>query len=437
MARDIDLYRQNVGRGSRIPTISLGSGAGVFKPADFDPTVFVPQQEDMSLLQKSMQTLDERKERTDKQRAAIQSALAEVKLNAKEDAWKKNYIDNISKQIDSAAQFGDYSTALSVATTLAGTAMSDPALRGRMRANEQYEEEIKRQKARVDRGDISQNTYAWWLKNNPYSYSDITDENGDIVGGTEYEPTFRPANDINWASAAMAAFKMITPYKSSVSTDGSTSVTNHTTGDLTRGGKTYKSGESISSSGHSSFTEEKVTKEQIIARMEELLSSTPDGYRQAEQAYDVARFEFDNMLEEYGELVKQDPNSKKAKDLYQKLEARKHLMYNNASPIDYKEYYARMITNSLYADGLAYDWKTSSSGGSSSYSISDIGGSGGLGGSGRGSSGFVTSSTPISNNSVYDYDARQWKTPLVRQRTNIESVEQGVSGAVEGIDSRF
>lgn len=422
-----DRYYKSLNRQRAIPNVSLAAGG--FTPAAFTPFVYAPKEFDVTPLQKSLATLDERKERTDQQRAAIKSALGKVKLNAAEDKWKNDYVNNIMSKIDNAAQFGDYSAALETATDLAGSALSDPALMGRVRANEQYEEEIKRQKDRVARGEISQNTYGWWLKNNPYKYSDIRDDNGTIVGGTEYEPTSRPVNDINWASAAMAAFKMVSPYKMSKSTDGSTTVHNNTASPLTRGKNTYKPGEAISSSGHSSQSEERVTKEQITARMEELLSATPDGYRQAEQAFDVAIYDFQNMVDKYNSLIEENPDSKEAKDLAQKIDQRKHLMYRNGSLIDYKEYYSRMITDSLFAEGLAYDWKTSSSGGSSSYSLSDVSGS--TGGSGR-----VTSLTPFPG-AKFNYVTGQWEGALVRQQIDTESAQNGVSSSSSNITSRF
>lgn len=422
-----DRYYKSLNRQRAIPEVSLAAGG--FTPAAFTPFVYTPKDYDVTPLQKSLATLDERKERTDQQRAAIRSALGKVKLNAAEDKWKNDYINDIMSKIDNAAQFGDYSAALETATDLAGKSLSDPALTSRVRANEQYEEEIKRQKERVAKGEISQNTYAWWLKNNSYKYSDIRDDNGNVIGGTEYEPTSRPVNDINWASTAMAAFRMVSPYKMSKSTDGSTTVHNNTGAPLTRGGKTYKPGEGISSSGHSSQSQEKVTKEQITARMEELLSATPDGYRQAEQAFDVAMYDFQNMVDKYNSLIEENPDSQEAKDLAQKIDQRKHLMYRNGSLIDYKEYYSRMITDSLFAEGLAYDWKTTSSGGSSSYSLSDV--SGHTSGGGR-----VTSPNPFPG-AKFNYVTGQWEGVLVRQQTDTESAQRGVSDAENNISLRF
>lgn len=139
MARDIDLYNRNVGRGSRIPNIGLGVGQSGFTPATFQAGVFTPQKEDMSLLQRSLATLDERKEKTDQQRAAITAALSKVNLNEADTEWKQNFINSISAKIDSAAQFGDYSAALEEATRLAGEAVSDPELLAREKENENYQ----------------------------------------------------------------------------------------------------------------------------------------------------------------------------------------------------------------------------------------------------------------------------------------------------------
>ena len=419
-----DRYYKSLNRQRAIPNVSLAAGG--FTPAAFTPFVYAPKEFDVTPLQKSLATLDERKERTDQQRAAIRSALGKVKLNAAEDKWKNDYVNDIMSKIDNAAQFGDYSAALETATDLAGSSLSDPALMGRVRANEQYEEEIKRQKARVDRGDISQNTYAWWLKNNPYQYNDIKDDNGNIIGGTEYEPISRPVNDINWASAAMAAFKMVTPYKNSTSSQGSSSVTNHSGQEITRGKITAKPGEGISSSGGSSMSQEKVTKEEIVANMEEMLKATPDGYRQAEQAYDVAMDEFNTMVEEYNNLIAEDPNSAKAKDLAQKIDVRSKLMYRNGSKIDYKEYYARMVTDSLFAQGLAYDWRTKSTSGSSSYSITDT----------TGGSQTVRSNQPFPG-ARFDAPTGTWVGPLVGMTPNTQQYNNAVVDAGGQIVSLF
>lgn len=407
--------------------ISLGNAR--FNPAAFQGVVFTPQQQNMSLLQQSINKLDERKEKTDQQRSAIISAINNLKLNQAEDKWKYDYADRIKSKIDSAIQFGDYSNALEVATKLAGDAVSSPEVLSRVRANEQYEKEIQLQQARRDKGDISYATYNWWLKQNPYKYQDTYDSNGNIVGGSTYEPSFRPVNDINWASEAMAAFKLITPYKTSNSRDGQTQITNNTGESIIRNGKTYKPGEVIGSSSHRTTTEEKVTKEQITSRIEELLSARGDGYKQAEQAFDVALDDFKNLLEQYKEASIKDPNSEETKNLGQKIDARKKIMYKNGSIINYEEYYARMITDSLYAKGLAYDWKTENRGGSSSYGINDV--------SSNNNSNKTITSPNYFDGAKFNYLTGFWEGPLVKQEIDTNRSQQEVGRSSGNIVKRL
>lgn len=185
------------------PKISLQTAT--LTPAAYQAAIFTPQKEDMTLLQRSMQTLDERKEKTDQQRAALRAAIGKVQLNAAEDAWKTDYINRLSSRIDSAAQFGDYSAALETATRLAGEAASSPELLGRERANVKYQEELKKIQSN---NQLDELTKQRWMAVNPYRYEDIKDDNGNIVGGTEWKANFTPVADVNIASLRALAAQM-------------------------------------------------------------------------------------------------------------------------------------------------------------------------------------------------------------------------------------
>ena len=132
-----DKYNKSLNRQHAIPNMQLAAGS--FTPAAFNPFVYTPKEFDVSPLQRSLATLDERKEKTDQQRAAITAALSKVNLNEADTEWKQNFINSISAKIDSAAQFGDYSAALEEATRLAGEAISDPELLAREKENENYQ----------------------------------------------------------------------------------------------------------------------------------------------------------------------------------------------------------------------------------------------------------------------------------------------------------
>ena len=201
--------------------ISLGNIA--FNPATFQGAVFTPQQENMSLLQHSIDKLDERKEKTDQQTAAIMSAINNVKLDSSENNWKRDYVNRIKNKINSAAQFGDYSSALETATRLAGEAVTSPELLGRQRYYEEREKWLEELKNRNARGEIDSDTYNRAVAQNAYSYSDTYDDKGNITGGISWNPAFNPVKDLNLSTVMQEIKAFVTPNKTVRSNKGGTS----------------------------------------------------------------------------------------------------------------------------------------------------------------------------------------------------------------------
>lgn len=327
-----------------IPTMSL-------KTVQFNPTVFTPTQyeykaADMNLLAQSLAQRETRMKEAAQGKSAIDRTLGELelKLNPAEAEWFEGYKQDIRNKIQSSIDSGDYGAAVRDATTLAGSVIQDPRILGRIRSQEAYDAELKTQQARRNNGEIGQNTYDWWVANNKYSYTDNTDGNGNVVEGSPWQANTRPVKDINWADQAAIAFKLITPKKKTSSKGGGSDITN---ADGTSKGSKWSS---------SSGTEEITTKD-ILDNIDELLSATSDGYRQAEQAWNVAVFDYKRLEQKWKNAVAS--GSTNATTLGEQLEERKKLMYKNGSPIGYKEYYARMITDNHYASTLGYKWTTS------------------------------------------------------------------------------
>lgn len=329
---------------TEIPTLSL-------KTVQFNPTVFTPTQyeykaADMSILERSLAQRETRMKEAAQGKSAVDKALGELelKLNPAEAKWFEGYKQDIRNQIQSSIDSGDYGAAVRDATTLAGSVIQDPRILGRIRSQEAYDTELKTQQARRNSGEISQNTYDWWVANNKYSYTDNTDANGNYIEGSPWKAESTPVKDINWAEQAANAFKLITPKKNTSSKGGGSNITN---ADGTGKGSKWSSSSGI----------EEITVEDILGNIEELLSATPDGYRQAEQDYNVKMFDYKRLEQQWKNAVAS--GSPDADKLEAQLKKRKQLMYSNGAPIGYKEYYARMVINNHYADTLAYKWATS------------------------------------------------------------------------------
>lgn len=176
-----------------IPKISLANAN--FNPISFQGTGFTPQESDVNFLVRSLDKLEQRELATSQQRGAIAKALADVELNEAEDEWKTNYANDVQDQINNLISIGDYSNALNRATILAGKSLSDPALKGRIRAQQEYK---KKRDEVLARNDLNQVTKDRWLEQNPYYYEDKFDAKGNIVGGTKWESEWNPVgrNDL-------------------------------------------------------------------------------------------------------------------------------------------------------------------------------------------------------------------------------------------------
>lgn len=400
---------------TEIPTLSL-------KTVQFNPTVFTPSQyeykaADMSILERSLAQRETRMKEAAQGKNAIDRTLGELelKLNPAEAKWFEGYKQDIRNQIQSSIDSGDYGAAVRDATTLAGSVIQDPRILGRIRSQEAYETELKTQQARRDNGDIGQNTYDWWVANNKYSYTDNTDANGNFIEGSPWKADTRPVKDINWAEQAATAFKLITPKKNTSSKGGGSDITN---ADGTSKGSKWSSSSGI----------EQITVEDILGNIEELLSSTSDGYRQAEQAYDVAMFDYKRLEQKWKNAVAS--GSPDADKLEAQLKERKQLMYSNGAPIGYKEYYARKVINNHYADTLAYKWATS---GKENFSSKDNY----TPGSGGGGAVNLNSQVPFNGYGAYPpvRPYIDWYGPSVRWGGTYDF--NTLNGAIYGIGRRF
>ena len=201
---------------NRIPQMSLKQATPI--QGSFTPIIYTPQTEDLNLLQRSLAQLEARQTSAAEQQAKFNESAAKLQTLVKpeERQWVYDYINKQSAGFKSSIESGDYGAALRQAAIAGSNLLSTHEAIGRIKAQEEYKEEVKTQQTRRDKGEISQNTYDWWMFNNPYKYEDTYDSNGNIIGGSSFVAKSRPVADINWAAQAQAAFQMISPYKRSI-----------------------------------------------------------------------------------------------------------------------------------------------------------------------------------------------------------------------------
>lgn len=165
---------------------------------DIETLKYIPRQQvqsnSLAVVDNAVGKLTARHDSTIERQSAINEYLGKLKLNNAEDAWKFNKMQEVNNAINQEAEFGNYAGALTTATKKAGELAYSPELQGRLRANEDYE----RFKEEVDNNRLLDGRTKEWAKElNPYHYEDKYDEKGNTIGGTKWEPTRKPVNQID------------------------------------------------------------------------------------------------------------------------------------------------------------------------------------------------------------------------------------------------
>lgn len=142
----------------------------------------------------ALNKIDQRDLQAREIKSKIEAGLSDLygKLNVADHPYLQNYINNINKQINDAASYGNYANALNTAMDLAGKAANDPELYARMKANQDYETEIKRVRSLADNGRISTTTVDRWIEENPYKFDEQKNRLADYRS---------PVHDVNMDNA--------------------------------------------------------------------------------------------------------------------------------------------------------------------------------------------------------------------------------------------
>lgn len=313
----------------------------------------VPVRSNLEALSQALNKIDERSDKAIQQKSAITNAIGQLKLNAAEDKWKYDYAKRIEQKINDAAQYGDYSRALDVATELAGSATSSPEVIGRIRANEAYEKKKGEVESLANSGVISGLTKERWLAQNKYAYEDIRDANGNIVGGTDWKAGWDPVKKVDMSRLVTLAGQLAAPVKRATSSSSQHSVSDEQ-GVGNGGTSTSPSLRSVkigySTSSGSSFQRETLTKQKFDEVYNKLFALDPDNMNALIQQFDDVQWKVNQLKDELSTTT--DPE--KRKTLQNSINAFSNDIYDaNGQPLKVKEYMLSKI--GVITKNMAYD----------------------------------------------------------------------------------
>lgn len=313
----------------------------------------IPVRANIEALSQALNKIDERSDKAIQQKSAITNAIGQLKLNAAEDKWKYDYAKRIEQKINDAAQYGDYSRALDVATELAGSATSSPEVIGRIRANEAYEKKKGEVESLANSGVISGLTKERWLAQNKYAYEDIRDENDNIVGGTDWKAGWDPVKKVDMSRLVTLAGQLAAPVKRATSSTSQRSVSDEqgigNGGTSTSEGfRSVKTGYSTASG--SSFQRETLTKQKIDEVYNKLFALDPDNMNALIQQFDDVQWKVNQLKDELSTTT----DSEKRKTLQNSIDSFSNDIYDaNGQPLKVKEYMLSKI--GVITKNMAYD----------------------------------------------------------------------------------
>lgn len=304
-----------------------------FEPTVFNPIEFKPVEADYNVLNKSMALQEARQREAQEKTTVVDTALGEIEMNLHNDPetnqWWSDYKNNIKNTIATAANVGDYASAINIATQQAGKITSDTSVLGRLEANKNYKAWTDELHKKREAGAITKDTEEYFLKHIPFHYEDSFDANGNIIKGNTYEDLNTPVNDINLDDFVVKAFKYITPTKPE-------------SGNF----KTTKSDGTSNSS-----TLEYVSEEDIIKNLNEIFSVQDDAREALWQRYVVQK-------DKYKELEKYVADHPEDNDARLRLKQQKETLAKGQGTVDFEHFVARSLGKTAISKNLAYYYKT-------------------------------------------------------------------------------
>lgn len=346
----------SIGSGT-IPTITLDDAG--FTPAAFTYKPIELSAPDYNILARSLALNEQRQQDTQKKFEEVNKALGAAKTALYDSPDNQEFVNRRENElfapVNSALERGDFASALKEASAAGAKFANDNEFIARLKTSEDYKKEIEALQSRVGR-DINQNTYDWWVHNNPYKFVPQKDESGNIIGGQKYNPQNRPVKDINVEDLFKQAFDLYTEERGSTSSK----VTN-ADGSGSGGGRAFH----------------RKDPKRILELAQTILSSNSEYTQAIHQRFNADAYHLETLKRDLDNTT--DPVVKS--NLKQQYDQLKEMLYDNdqKNP-DYDKYFKRLILNSPYAQSLGYNWTDVDSMEDNSTSASRNAGLGGGGG---------------------------------------------------------
>lgn len=238
---------------------------------------------DLNVLARTYNTLEQGHQQAIQTKSQIDAQLAQLDLNEAEDAWRQEQLNKIRNALTENMQYGNAYSSLDDIVGTYGDITSSPGMIGRLRAQQDY-------KAYMDnldkRTDLSEDYKNYYRAINKYNYQDITDKNGNVIGGSKWTPIDKEVSEIPMNQILNQALQWAAKEQGGGSQTRWLDANGKVTDDITKSvtGEIYS---------HSKSQWQRLSKAKLAEAVKAVIENTPGAKASLGQDYKIAKWKYD------------------------------------------------------------------------------------------------------------------------------------------------
>lgn len=238
---------------------------------------------DLEKLRQAYDTLEQGHLKAIDTASAVEAELAKLDLNEAEDEWRQQQVNKIRSAVTNNSTYGNAYGALDDVIRENGSIMSNPGMIGRLRAQQDYKKYIDNLEKRTD---IPEDYKAYFKEQNTYNYKDITDNKGNIIGGSKWNPAVQEVSTVPMSQLLDKALQWAAKESGGGSQTRWLDSQGKVTNDITK---------SVTGEIYSSATNkwERLSKDKLAAAVAAVIENTPGAKASLDQDYKIAKWKYD------------------------------------------------------------------------------------------------------------------------------------------------
>lgn len=238
---------------------------------------------DLNVLARTYNTLEQGHQQAIQTKSQIDAQLSQLDLNEAEDAWRQEQLNKVRNALTENMQYGNAYSSLDNIVGTYGDITSSPGMIGRLRAQQDYKAYMNNLDKRTD---LSEDYKNYYRAVNKYNYQDITDKNGNVIGGSKWTPIDKEVSEIPMNQILNQALQWAAKEQGGGSQTRWLDANGKVTDDITKSvtGEIYS---------HTKGDWQRLSKAKLAEAVKAVIENTPGAKASLEQDYKIAKWKYD------------------------------------------------------------------------------------------------------------------------------------------------